>query len=939
MKTLIALLAFVAFGAHAQSVPVAVQVQRLAPQLVSFAGSQGNFESLVNGIALGVPVTLTTIGADGVAQTAIFTVAGGAVSDPVEIARRLEAARQQLIAAGVAAPTAQQLGEQVAGATVPITVSTLPTQPAAGVGASAAGAAPASPAQQIQSRNAPVAPQVNTSDTPTVGNTSNTPAVSTPPAAPPPAVSRERAQPRPNAPHREMGSVLYLDRGARRHEPSRAAHEASLLRPGYNCWSVAHAERVAFLVDAEAYYRAFHQAALRARRSIVILAWDFNSQTQLHFDPVPRGGPPALVGDFLNYLVRRRRGLEIHVLNWDYPMVFGADRELPPLYGFGWTPARRVHLRYDDTHPVGGCQHQKIAVIDDAVAFAGGIDLTVRRWDTPEHAAGEPRRSAYGKPYPPFHDLMVAVDGEAARQLAALARERWLNATGKALKPVDAAHDPWPAALEPDLAGVEIGIARTAPPRGEAPAVREVEALFLDMIAAARRSLYIENQYFTAPRIAAALEKRLAEPDGPEVVLVLRLLSHGWLEEATMHVLRTRLIQKLKAADRYGRFRVYYPHVPGLPEGCCLDVHSKLMVVDDRLLRIGSSNLSNRSMSMDTECDTAIESRGRAAVAAAITRYRDRLIGEHLGLAAARVSAELERAGGLVAGIEALAAKEGRTLKPLVDLPEWPEAVVQVAAVADPSEPIALEVLLKDRENGGAPRHERPAWGKLALIGAAIAALFALWQLTPVADSVNGEAAMRWAKEVGAQWWVPLALLLAYTPACFVMFPRPLITLSAVIVLGPWKGLALALTGITLAAVVTYVAGMRMRRDTVRRLAGRKLDRMIEVLKKHGLLALTLLRLVPLAPFAIEGIVAGAVRMKLWHLALGTVIGMLPGTLAATVFGHQIEAALSGTGPINWWLVALVLALLGGGSWAVKRWFSRMERRLGAHGEAAGDAR
>jgi uncharacterized membrane protein YdjX (TVP38/TMEM64 family) len=406
-----------------------------------------------------------------------------------------------------------------------------------------------------------------------------------------------------------------------------------------------------------------------------------------------------------------------------------------------------------------------------------------------------------------------------------------------------------------------------------------------------------------------------------------------------MHVLRTRLIEKLKAADRHGRFRVYYPHVPGLPEGCCVDVHSKLMIADDRLLRIGSSNLSNRSMSMDTECDVVIESRGRAPVAAEICRYRDELLAEHLGVPPARVSAETERAGGLIAGIEALAAKPGRTLRPLEDLPKWPEAVVQVAAVADPSEPIALEVLLKDRDNGGAPRHERPAWGKLALIGAAIAALFALWHFTPVADSVNGEAAMRWAKDVGAQWWVPLVLLLAYTPACFVMFPRPLITLAAVIALGPWKGCVLALTGITLAAVLTYVVGMRMRRDTVRRLAGPRLDRMIDVLKKHGLLALTLLRLVPLAPFAVEGIVAGAVRMKLWHLALGTLIGMLPGTLTATVFGNQIEAALSGTGPVNWWLVAGMLALLGGASWAVKRWFGRMERRMGPRGEAGGNPR
>ena len=93
-----------------------------------------------------------------------------------------------------------------------------------------------------------------------------------------------------------MGSVLYLHRGAQRKEapPAAAAHSPdSILRPGYNAYAVARAERVALLIDAEAYFRAFYQAALRAKRSITILGWDFNSQTQLHFDPVPEGGPPA----------------------------------------------------------------------------------------------------------------------------------------------------------------------------------------------------------------------------------------------------------------------------------------------------------------------------------------------------------------------------------------------------------------------------------------------------------------------------------------------------------------------------------------------------------------------------------------------------------------------------------------------------------------------
>ena len=139
-----------------------------------------------------------------------------------------------------------------------------------------------------------------------------------------------------------------------------------------------------------------------------------------------------------------------------------------------------------------------------------------------------------------------------------------------------------------------------------------------------------------------------------------------------------------------------------------------------------------------------------------------------------------------------------------------------------------------------------------------------------------------------------LAVMALFTPACLVMFPRPLITLAAVIAFGPWLGFAYSLAGIVVSSVVTYYIGRRMRRDTVRRLAGEKLDRMAEVLKKHGLLAMTLLRLVPLAPFAIESIVAGAIHMRVWHVALGTAIGLIPGTLATTIFGDQIETALSG---------------------------------------------
>ena len=700
----------------------------------------------------------------------------------------------------------------------------------------------------------------------------------------------------------------------------------SVFRLGENCYAVARAGRAAFVVDGAQYFEAFRRAAENARASIIILAWDFDSRTRLEVGADGERSTP--IGDFLNGLARRRRELHVRVLDWDYPMVFGTDREVSPLYGLSWKPHRRVHFRYDDTHPLAGSHHQKIVVIDDRLAFVGGLDLTSRRWDTPEHRANDPRRTSGGETYPPFHDLMVALDGEAAAVVAEVARKRWEAATGEALSPVSVALDPWPAALKPDVTDVDVGIACTAPENGDDDGVRDVEQLYLDMIARAKRTLYIENQYFTSHTIGRALAERLKQADGPEVVLVTRLLSHGWLEEMTMHVLRTRLIRDLRKVDRYGRFHVYYPHVDGLAEGTCVDMHSKMMAVDDEWLRIGSANLSNRSMGLDTECDAVLEAGGQARVRAAITDFRDRLIAEHAGSSLDEVRRELERSGTLATAIERLGS-ESRRLKPLEDLPEWPESVVEAIRITDPERPVSLDSLVEqfasDEEEAAAPR-------KLARKFVAFAALvvaFALaWRFTPLAHMVTADKVLGWVEAFSDYWWAPLAIVLSYTPASLIMVPRPLITVASVVAYNPWAAFFFSLAGNVLAASVAYAAGRRFGRNTVRRIAGKRLNRVCALLKRRGLLAVTAIRLVPVAPFVVESVVAGAIRIRFLDFALGTLIGHLPGTLATTIFGGQIETALRDPSRINYWLVGGVVLVLAVGAVAVRKWFARMEAEL-----------
>ncbi|HEX3057799.1 MAG TPA: VTT domain-containing protein [Usitatibacter sp.] len=640
---------------------------------------------------------------------------------------------------------------------------------------------------------------------------------------------------------------------------------------------------MSFVVDADGYFRLFRRAAERAQRSIVILAWDFNSRTVLECED---GKPPVILGDFLDSLARRNRRLQVKILDWDYPMVFGIDREIPPTVGLAWRPHRRIDFRFDDTHPVAGSHHQKIVVIDDKLAFVGGLDLTSKRWDTCDHKAGDPRRTFEDTPYPPFHDVMVAADGEIVADILEVARERWRAATGEEISPVKVDSDPWPDIMPVHVENARVALSTTAPPEGDKKGVKEIEALYLDMIKAARRYIYVENQYFTSDVIGEALKASLALAQGPEITVVTRLLSHGWLEEVTMSTLRTKLVRDLRAADKHGRLRCVYPDVPGLCEGECLDVHSKVMIVDDEWCRIGSSNLSNRSMGMDTECDLTIEAQGDAKIAAAIRQFRDDLIAEH-------------------------SAAPRRLLE--LPAPELTEAKLAMASVGDPGSPLALERIVEQVAPEVKMKKGFKVRKALYILGGVIAAavvLALLWTRTPLADWVTRENASQMADWFAQRWWAPVLVVLAYTPASFIMFPRWIITMTAVLAFGPWHGLVYAFAGVIIAGICTFLPGRMVSRDTVRRLAGKKLKPLTHFMERKGLIAVTILRLMPIAPFPVVNLVMGAMRVKLWHFVVGTIIGMMPGMLAATILSEQLAAALEDPTRVNFWLIGAAVLVI-----------------------------
>jgi uncharacterized membrane protein YdjX (TVP38/TMEM64 family) len=133
------------------------------------------------------------------------------------------------------------------------------------------------------------------------------------------------------------------------------------------------------------------------------------------------------------------------------------------------------------------------------------------------------------------------------------------------------------------------------------------------------------------------------------------------------------------------------------------------------------------------------------------------------------------------------------------------------------------------------------------------------------------------------------------------------------------------MAGIIGSALVTYYVGRLLPEKTLQRLAGDKLDDVIRALRRRGLMAMLAVRIIPVAPFAVEGFIAGAVPIKLWDYTLGTFLGMLPGVLATSVFGGQLTAALEDPSTINWWIVGGVIVAMVALTWYVKRWFASQD--------------
>lgn len=450
-------------------------------------------------------------------------------------------------------------------------------------------------------------------------------------------------------------------------------------------WRVHEHADAALLVDAHDYYRAFYEAVSRATRSVLILGWQFDSDVQLvRGAELPAGADPKgyELLPLLDRLCRERPALEVMMLAWDHSLFFALEREVLQKIVFDIATVDRFSFKVDGTVPWGGSHHQKVAIIDGQVAFMGSADICQDRWDTSAHVAQDPLRvSRKSEAYKPYHEVQAVFTGAPVASLLDLFVERWAHATGEVLEPATLAV-PYAGAEDQEardraatallgslpvtiaMPKASVAFSRTVPAAPDREHVHEIRDLYVRAIHSANRMIYVETQYLTSRCVCDALVARMTDARRPklDVVLFLPHKPEKLKEELTIGEAQASVVDALVAAAKEGghALGIYNVAAPDQDGGgsTFVYIHAKLMIIDDVFFTMGSANLANRSMTVDSEINAVwVAPPGDHELHNAIRRVRTRLLIEHLGEAAdVRVVARPE---GLVGRLNRL-IEEGR---------------------------------------------------------------------------------------------------------------------------------------------------------------------------------------------------------------------------------------------------------------------------------------
>jgi phosphatidylserine/phosphatidylglycerophosphate/cardiolipin synthase-like enzyme len=317
--------------------------------------------------------------------------------------------------------------------------------------------------------------------------------------------------------------------------------------------------------------------------------------------------------------------VDVRILLWagaPLPLFRPSRREVRRMREW-LTRETRIECRLDSKERPLHCHHEKTIVIDDRVAFVGGIDLTTQSGDRFDSSA-HPARAALG-----WHDAASRIVGPAVSDVAEHFRMRWHEVTGERLPPVKPS--------EP-AGDVELQIVRTVPehiyeavPNGD---FRILES-YVAALRSAERFIYVENQFLWSPEIARLLREKLMNPPRADfrMLFVLPAKPKSGNDDT-----RGVLAELIDADGDQGRILACSLYARSGSRADPIYVHAKIAVVDDRWLTLGSANLNEHSLFNDTEMNVVTHDPDLAR------RTRLRLWAEHLELPAGQIPEDPVRA-------------------------------------------------------------------------------------------------------------------------------------------------------------------------------------------------------------------------------------------------------------------------------------------------------
>jgi phospholipase D1/2 len=682
----------------------------------------------------------------------------------------------------------------------------------------------------------------------------------------------------------------------------------NVFEPGRNCWRSSEAEFAALLIDCDNFDRAVHNAICKARHSIFIVGWDIDSRIRLLRGEEERKSHwPSVISDLIARKARDNPELDVYLLRWDSSLSFFTKRELLLKEVWDQKTPGNVHTWLDGSIPMGGCQHQKVIVVDDEIAFSGGMDIAVQRWDTREHPVVELEREDENGIYSPLHDVQCVIAGPVVEGFAELVRWRWDRVADVRSQPMrkverrhlDAPPSVWPDSATPVFRKISCAIARTIPFMDDVTPVQEVRQMFLDLIASAEDFIYLENQFATRQEIAEVLNARLKACKRLRVLIISTYRPKSTFECEAYWASRIDFKSILEDGVEKSRVQMLYSSAYD-EEGNFAHkrIHSKVTVIDDKYLVVGSSNLSNRSMSLDTECDL-IFAAADDAQHKQIMQVRNDLIGEHSGRRPEQVAEILAGKNGLTKLLKP-AGKYAYRLKEVEDELFTDKSLqLLMQPFSDPEEPMVppLPGLSGKRFFLGNP--SRKLVMAATVLGLVLFTLGIAYLANHYIPGFSTENVRGFLEESRGTWWGLPAVLLVYVIAGIIFFPVTVLSLAVAAVFGPVWGPIYGMCGALLSAALLFGVGHVLGSRGLRKLGGAKVRTIDEKFRRSGIIGVAAVRLLPIAPYSLVNLVAGISSITLLQFMAGTFIGMFPTMIAKGLVGDSLAQVFVDPNPLS----------------------------------------